>query len=157
MRQLMPLILCSFLLLGAAGLPAQSWASGGGSEAKKGDKEKEKDSGPVFGAGDLVYVKLEPMVIPVISDNGAQQLVTFIIQLHVKNFSAADKLRSRLPQLTDAIFTALYGGLGQGSLRTGHQINIPKVKRRIVEAVDKTIEPNLIEDVLLGGIGQRML
>ena len=152
-----PLMICLTMLGISCLLPLSLAHASGAAKAEQGEEGAEKGKSGGFGAGDLVYVKLEPMVVPVISDNGAQQLVTFMIQLHVKDFNAADKLRSRMPQLTDAIFTALYGGLGQGSLRIGHQVNLPKVKKRIVEAVDKAIEPNLIEDVLLGGVGQRVL
>ena len=151
MLRLFLCLIAGVILLGAA--PPVVLASGGGESAggKEGEEEK-KDR-----RGDLNYVRMEPMVIPVISDNGAQQLVTFIIQLQVKDFSAAERLQSRMPQLTDAIFTALYGGLGQGSLRQGHQVVIPKVKKRIIDAVDKTFEPGLVEDVLIGGVGQRVL
>lgn len=143
--------------------PMAAHASGGGGgdgghKSSGGDGESEKKGGGKEAqAGDLLYVRLEPMVLPVITDNGAQQLITLLIQLQVKDFAAQERLQMRMPQLTDAIFTALYGGLGQGSLRQGHLVNIAKVKRRIIEAVDKAIAPNLIDEVLIGGVGQRML
>ena len=130
-----------------------------GDEAKD-TKSKGKGDGAIFGGrfkGDNIYVHIEPLVLPIITDNGAEQLVTVLIDLQVRNFDAADNVHSNMPRVRDAIMQALYGGLADGALRTGNMLNIPKVKNRISSSIEKALGPNLVDDVLIQAIAQRKL
>lgn len=130
-----------------------------GDEAKD-TKSKGKGDGAIFGGrfkGDNIYVHIEPLVLPIITDNGAEQLVTVLIDLQVRNFDAADNVHSNMPRVRDAIMQALYGGLADGALRTGNMLNIAKVKSKISASLEKTLGQNLIDDVLIQAIAQRKL
>ncbi len=127
----------------------------GGEEGAKPKKGSEDVSGGRF-AGDPVYVHITPMVLPVISDQGVEQLVTIIIDVEVKDFDVADNMHTNMPRVKDALMRALYGGLGQGSLRDGKLVNVNRVKSRASAALHEVVGDG-IRDVLVQGIAQRML
>lgn len=123
----------------------------------KPKKDGPKDvSGGRF-VGDPVYVHLAPMVMPVISDDGVEQIVTFQIDIEVKDFDVADHIHTIMPRVVDALMQSLYGGLGQGSLRRGKLVDVSKVKAKATAALDNIIGPDNIRDVLIQGVAQRML
>lgn len=139
------------------GEEGQEGSGNGGGQISNNTKKKGEDdvSGGRF-AGDPVYVHLSPMVMPIITDNGAEQLVTFTIDIQVKDFDTADNIHSNMPRVVDALMQALYGGLGQGSLRNGKMVDVAKIKAKATEAITSVIGDG-IKDVLIQGVSQRML
>lgn len=124
----------------------------GGEKKKKGD---EDISGGRF-AGDPIYVHIAPMILPIISNQGAEQLVTVIIDVEVKDFDAADKMHTDMPKVRDALMRALYGGLGQGSLRNGKLVDVAKVKEKASAALREVMGDG-VKQVLVQGVSQRIL
>lgn len=124
----------------------------GGGKPKKGN---EDISGGRF-AGDPVYVHLAPMVMPIISDQGVEQLVTIVIDVEVKDFDVADSMHTNMPKVQDALMRALYGGLGQGSLRNGKLVNVDRIKSKATVALRDVLGDG-VREVLIQGIAQRML
>ncbi len=127
---------------------------------EEGESKEKQDKKSITGgklAGDPVYVHLQPIIMPVIDKNGAQQLVVLVIDLQVRNFDVADKLHANMPRVNDAILQALYGGLGEGTLRDGHLVNVVRVKKKIAKTIEKVLGPDLVTDVLIQAISQRML
>ncbi len=148
-----------FLMLGVLTLatPLHSFAAEESGGEGGGDKKKGDDvSGGRF-RGDPIYVHISPMVLPVINDTGVEQLVTLIIDVQVKDFNAADDMHTNMPKVMDALMRSLYGGLGQGTLRNGKLVNVAKVKNKAIGAVGEVIGPDNVLDVLVQGVGQRML
>lgn len=142
-------------------------------DAPKGEASKEKEapageegaskpkgskdvSGGRF-AGDPVYVHLAPMVLPVISDAGVEQIVTLQIDVEVKDFDVADAMHSNMPRVMDALMRALYGGLGRGNLRQGKLVDVTKVKTKATAALDEAVPGGGVLNVLIQGVSQRML
>jgi flagellar FliL protein len=127
------------------------------SDEESGGKKKgpEDVSGGRF-AGDPVYVHIAPMVLPVISDQGVEQLITILIDVEVKDFDVADNMHANMPRVMDALMRSLYGGLGQGSLRNGKLVDVAKVKARATAALNEVIGDG-IREVLIQGVAQRML
>lgn len=133
---------------------------GGKEEGKKEEGGKDKKSEDVTGgrfAGDPVFVHLAPMVMPVISDSGVEQLVTIVIDIEVSSFETADKIHANMPRVMDALMRHLYGGLGQGSLRKGKLVDVSKVKSKAVAALKEVLGEDGIKNVLVQGVSQRML
>jgi len=122
-------------------------------EGKKGDADT---SGGRF-AGDPIYIHMTPMVLPVINDNGVEQLITLILDVQVTNFDAADAMHSNMPRVEDALMRALYGGFGEGSLRNGKLVDVAKVKSKAVAAVGEVIGVENVRDVLIQSVSQRLL
>lgn len=124
-----------------------------------GEKGKKKPEGVVGGrfAGDPIYVHIAPMVMPVISDAGVEQLVTIVLDIEVKDFDTADNLHSNMSKVMDALMRGLYGGLGQGSLRKGKLVDVAKVKTKATLALREVLGEDSIKNVLVQGVSQRML
>ena len=127
--------------------------SGEGGKSKKGGDDV---SGGRF-TGDPIYVHIAPLVLPVIADNGVEQLVTISFDVQVKDFDTADDLHANMPRVMDALMRALYGGFGEGTLRKGKLADVNKVKNKAIEAVGEVVGSDKIIDVLVQGVSQRML
>jgi hypothetical protein len=97
------------------------------------------------------------MVLPVITDNGAEQIVTLVIDIEVKDFDTADNLHTQMAKVNDSLLRGLYGGLSEGDLRNGKIVNIGKVKNRATAAIGAVVGKDNIRDVLIQGIAQRVL
>jgi len=97
------------------------------------------------------------MILPIVGDDGAEQIVTLLIDLQVKDYSVSEKIRQKMPRVQDTILRSLYGGLGDGSLRQGDQVDIVKIKGKIRAAIDASMGEKVIDDVLIQAVGQRTL
>jgi flagellar basal body-associated protein FliL len=169
-------VLCFALAFGAGQGVSVSYASGHGGGAKsekkeggeKGEKGEKKDAkkggsaedGEIIGGrfdGDPIYVRMRPLVLPVITNDGIEQLVTLALDVRVKDEDTADILHKNMPRLTDSLLRALYGGIDEGSLKNGKLVNLEKIKVRAVSAVSELVPRDKIVDVLIEGIAQRML
>ncbi len=145
--RLLSRFLLTFLLVFSLSPCFSAWASGA---AKKEGADKPAD-------GEPVYVHLKPIVLPIISDYGAEQLVNLIIDLEMKDFETATMLDNNKPRLHDAIIRGLYGGLADGSMRNASALNIPKIKKKIRDVVNETFGEGSVKDVLFQDIAQRKL
>ncbi|MDX2029013.1 MAG: hypothetical protein SFW62_10340 [Alphaproteobacteria bacterium] len=132
---------------------------GGGKtdEGEEGDAKKgDSVSGGRF-AGDPIYVRLPVLILPIISETGVQQLVTMQIVIEVKDFGVGDDVHSNIPRVMDSLMRALYGGLGQGSLRNGYMLDVNKVKAKATAAIQEVVGAGNVRRVLLENVSQRML
>jgi flagellar basal body-associated protein FliL len=136
--------------------PPAATAEAGDGEGDKTKKKSADVSGGRFN-GDPIYVRLSPMVLPIINDEGVEQLVTLQITLDVKDFDTADTIHTYMPRVTDALMQALYGGLGEGSLQNGKLVDVAKVKAKAMTAVASIVGADGVHDVLITDVGQRML
>lgn len=164
---LLVILLCSVCLSwpvlaqegeGRSAKKTESTTPESGAEPSSKDKKKEGDqdiSGGRF-KGDPVYVHLSPMVLPIIADNGVEQLVTIQIDVEVKDFDVADNIHTNMPKVRDSLMRALYGGLGAGSLRNGKLVDVTRVKNKAFAALNETIGSGVV-DVLIQNVAQRML
>jgi flagellar protein FliL len=121
------------------------------------DAANAKTKKDTEGANGTLYIHLQPMIVPVIGANGAEQLVTLLIDLQVKEPAISSKIRSKMPRVQDSILRALYGGLGDGSLRQGQLVDIAKIKNKIGKAVDTSVGEHVVDEVLIQAVAQRML
>ena len=157
--------LIGLLIFGVAQVTASSCAFAEAAAAEPKKKEESKEDKPkttdgVVGgrfAGDPIYVHIQPMVLPVINENGVEQLVTIIMDIQVKDFDSADELHSNMPRVMDALMRGLYGGLGDGVLRNGKLADVSKIKTKAIAAVGEVIPVAKIQDVLIQSISQRLL
>ena len=168
----LPFVFACFLAVGGWCIAASSHAfaaeesstkggEGGKAEGGKSDsKGKKKEGDEVMGgrfAGDPVYVHIAPIVLPVINENGVEQLVTILLDVQVKDMDAATALHSNMPRVRDALMRNLYGGLGQGALRNGKLVSVGKVKTKAIAAICDILGKENVRDVLVQGVSQRML
>ena len=142
--------------------PAKPSASADTSESSSKAPKDAKDkkgggSGLHFGSNDQPYVHVDPIVLPLINGNGAEQLITAVIDLQVKNYDAVDHIHDNMPRVRDAIVQALYSGVGDGSLLIGGMIDVVKAKARVLAALEKALGPDVVTAVLVQEIAQRKL
>ena len=146
-----------------SGEAAKTEKTEGGDKAEAGDKKdakKSKGSDVVTGgrfSGDPIYVHIRPMFMPVVTDNGAEQIVTLMVDLRVDNMNVANSFQDNMPRVRDALMQVLYGGLSNGSLRQGQLIDVAKVKEKISGAIAKVMGPEAVQEVLIQAIAQRRM
>jgi flagellar basal body-associated protein FliL len=144
-------------LLTAKAFASASKSEGEKDKGKKGESNEEEDiSGGRF-EGDPIYVHVKPLILPIINDQGVEQIVSVIVDVHVKDSETADALHKNMPRVIDALLRHLYGGLDDGSLSKGKLVNVARVKARAIRAVSEIVEKDKVVDVLIQGVSQRML
>lgn len=116
---------------------------------------KASESGGL--GGSKVYVSIGPIILPVITDDGPQQIVTMIVSLQVNDTNDSDKVRQQLPRLIDSYMRALYGKLDSNSMRNGVVIDVDFVKRKVTKATEEIMGKGVVEDVLIQAISQRQV
>jgi flagellar protein FliL len=154
---LLLLLLGCGAVLSAGSAMAESDAHGGG-EAPSGDAHGggDKKEGGLFSSGPT-YIKLDPIIMPVMTSKGPQQLITMLIALQVKDLATSDKVREKLPKVTDAMIRSLYGQIDESKMHGGQIVDLDFVKTRITKAADSIMGPGVIDDVLIQAVSQRLL
>ncbi len=159
-KSFLPFLFLVFSALGVAQTwPTLSLAAEHGAKTE-GEKSEGKGDKNITGGrfeGDPIYVRIAPMTLPIINDNGVEQIVSVIVTVQVKDLDSANVLHKNMPRATDSLLRHLYGGLDEGSVRKGKLVNIPKIKKKAVEAIAEIVERKNIVDVLVEGVAQRML
>jgi flagellar basal body-associated protein FliL len=157
------LIVAYFLLSVPIAIASEHGEGGGEGEPKKAEGEGSKKSagdnlisGGRF-SGDPIYIHLQPMFVPIITASGAEQIVTLLVDLKVKNMTIADNIHENMPRVRDALMQSLYGGLGSGTLRNGKIVDVTRVKQKISGAMANLMGEDIVEEVLIQGISQRKL
>lgn len=154
-------VLFAFLAGSSSFAYASDHGGGGhGGESKPAEKKGEDSGEGVTGGkfeGDPAYVRLQPVIFPIISDRGAEQIVTLLIQLQSKDFDTATKMHEKMPKLKDAILQALYGGLSDGKMRNAYMLDLEKIKANIKSTVNRVFGEGSVVDVLIQAVAQRKL
>lgn len=156
-KSLLPLaVLCLFGLTSFAVTPYAVASEKKAAQEKGEEKGAEEITGGRF-SGDPIYVHIRPMVLPVINEEGVQQIVSLILAIHVKDQKTAERLHKNMPRVIDALYRDLYGALGEGALTDGKMANIRKIKNKSVQAISGLVGRENVVDVLVQAVSQRML
>jgi flagellar basal body-associated protein FliL len=149
----------------AAEHASEAPAGDGGHKAEKPKKStahpagegapKASESGGL--GGSKVYVTIGPIILPIINDDGPQQIVTMIVSLQVKDTNDSDLVREQLPRLIDGFMRALYGKLDANTMHHGTVVDIDFVKRKVTRAATEIMGKGIVEDVLILGVSQRQV
>lgn len=110
--------------------------------------KKEESSG-------TEYVKLDPLILPIIDGNGVQQIVSLVVALEVAGVFEADKVKDMSPKLTDAYITDMYGVLNEQVALRGGVIQVSLIKARLLSVTDKIMGKDIVSSVLLQVVQQR--
>lgn len=113
--------------------------------------------GAYAGGKDPVYINLPPLMIPIINDYGAQQIVAMLIDLHIDTLENAEIIRSKDPVLKDALVVAMYEGLSNGTMRNANALDIIEIKNQIKKTVNEMFEGEPVLAVLIQAVAQRKL
>lgn len=117
---------------------------GHGEAGKHGEK---KDEGPTF-------VKLDPVVVPVMDSEGAAQVISLMISLEVAGEDGAAKVTALQPRIKDAFIQDLYGVVNNPAAMDKGVLNVGYVKKRLQMISAKVMGEGVVNDVLLQMVQQ---
>lgn len=122
--------------------------------------ETPKEGEEAVPKGEFDYIQLSPLYFPVISKNGASQMVSIVVSLEVTNEDdVLEKVNYLKPKITDAYIQAMYGRFsqGRGFMDDGNTIDVSSLKSKLTDATYKIVEPGVVHDVLLQIVQQRRI
>jgi flagellar basal body-associated protein FliL len=103
-----------------------------------------------------IFVKINPINIPVIRKNGTTSVLALDIIAEVKNDKDREKVEAIRPKLRDTFIRALYGSLETNKLVTSDGIlDIERVKSRLMKSSLYVMKEPMITDLLLNGVNHR--
>lgn len=126
-------------VLGSALFVSNAYAAGK-SEKEEGGKE---------------YVKLQPLMVPIIDNYGVSQIVSLVVSLEVDGVFAADKVKAMSPRLTDAYIQNMYGAMSESMGIKNGVIQVLYIKKRLNEVTEEVLGDDLHAEVLLQVVQQR--
>lgn len=105
--------------------------------------------------GGKEFVKLDPLILPIIDEDGVQQVVNLVVTLEVDSLSDADKVKAMRPRLTDAYIEDMYGILHKHAALKGGIIQISMIKKRLNDITSHIMGDEIHANVLLQHVQQR--
>lgn len=128
--------------------PAQASA---GDEAKKAHDSKEKDE-----HAKLEYVELDPLILPIVDNDGVSQIVSLVVSLEIEKPENVAKVNEMTPRLKDAYIQDMYGALNRHAALKGGVIQVGVIKKRLNKVTDDVMgDSEIVHDVLLQVVQQR--
>ena len=104
-----------------------------------------------------VYVEFNPIMLPVLGDDGIDQFFSVLVTLEVADASDADRVIAMAPRLNDAHLTALYGSLNAEDITENGILDLRQVKRRLVNVSNQVLGREIVQDALIQTVSQRFL
>lgn len=95
------------------------------------------------------YVAMAPILLPIIDSDGRTQTVSIVVSLQVADDLQANQVRNRLPLLTDAFLSDMYGTLSRQAAMEGGVLRVSMVKERLKTVTARVMPGGVVEDVLL--------
>lgn len=138
--------------------PAQAAAGGEevGDAAKAHDEAKKAEGSGGHGEGGAVeYVKLDPLILPIIDNNGVTQVISLVVAIEVSSAEDKDTVTKLVPRITDAFIQDMYGELGKQAAMKGGVIQVSVIKERLNQITAKVLGSDIHTDVLLQVVQQR--
>jgi flagellar protein FliL len=124
---------------------------------EKAEDHAAKDEGGKGEHGEAkgpTYVKMEPMVVPIIDNDGVTQVVSMVITFEVKDDPAAAEVEHMKPRIKDAFIQNLYGMLNQQAIMEKGVIKVGYIKKRLTDISAKVMGDDVIKEVLLQTVQQ---
>lgn len=160
--RMMIIAVAALLVLGGGGAGAyfyfsqQAEASAGPEGEAHGDKHAKKEEKEHKDKSHYEFVELDPLILPIVDNNGVSQTVSMVIALEVPDSSAASKVEMLAPKLKDAFIQDMYGMLNRHAALKGGVIQVGAIKKRLNKISDKVMgDEEVVHDVLLQVVQQR--
>lgn len=151
------LAIMAVLVLGGGGAGAyfyfnQPVEAASDKDKKEDKKAKEGDEKDTKAAH---FVRLDPLILPIVGKNGVSQTVSMVVVIEVPNDKYRETVRSLSPRLKDAYIQDLYGVLNhQAALRNG-VVQVAAVKTRLKKITERVLGEKNVKDVLLEVVQQK--
>ena len=121
-------------------LGAQPAQAGGG-----GDKDVDTVAEKYWGS----TVKMDPMILPIIDNNGVSQTISFVVTLEAIDVEAAKEAREISPRLASKYWHDIYDFLNKKASLQGGEIEIDYMKRRIYQVTSEVMGRDIIDDIIV--------
>ncbi len=128
---------------GGVGYASSAWAA-----------EPVADHGKEGEGNNPSYVKLDPLVVPIVNDDGASQVVSLLITLEVMAATDIPKIETLKPRVKDAMIINLYGLLNERAAVQNGVLQVSYVKKHLTAAIEKVVGEGVLKDVLLQMVQQ---
>ena len=122
--------------------------------AKHAKKEKKKEKDGHAGSS-VSFVRMDPLVLPIIDDQGVSQVISLVIVLEVKDQYLATEVRRMSPRLKDAYIQDMYGVLNRHAALDGGVLKVAEIKNRLNRISQNVMGDDVVKDVLLEVVQQR--
>jgi len=106
-------------------------------------------------SGEGQYVKMQPLLLPIIDEDGVQQVVSMVVAIEVMGSVNADKVKAMKPKLADAYIQNMYGILNKHAALKGGVIQVKMIKAKLNSITTDIIGHDIESDVLLQVVQQR--
>jgi flagellar FliL protein len=106
-------------------------------------------------AKNLRFVKLDPIILPIIDETGVTQVVTLVVSLEVDGDENAEYAQSLTPRLKDAFIQDMYGVLNRKASMEGGMVKVNQLKARLNRLSSNVLGEDKVNDVLLQVVNQR--
>lgn len=116
-----------------------------------------EEEAPKKAAGtEFLFVKMNPISIPVIRKNGTTSMLALDILAEVKDEDAKEKVEASKPRLRDAFIRALYGNLETNKMvREDGALDMDMVRKRLLQGSLYVLKEPAITDILFSGVNHR--
>ena len=158
------ILLLAIVLIGAGGaggyffFQKQAVASLGPEKADKLADKLARDKAARLSkeeAKSLRFVKLEPIILPIIDGNGVNQVVTLILTLEVNSEENEKYVEALKPRLKDAYIQDMYGVLNKTASLDHGVVKIDEIKDRLNKISAQVLGEKKVNGVLLQVVNQR--
>ncbi len=106
-------------------------------------------------SGYFEYVELDPLILPIIDNNGVSQTVSVVVALELKGTFARARAETLEPKLKDAFIQDMYGVLNKHAALKGGVLQVGMLKKRLTHVSKKILGEDDVNDVLLQVVQQR--
>ncbi len=114
-------------------------------KAKKSDSE----------GGSAEYVKMDPLVLPILNDDGVYQILNLVLVIEVGGINDADKVKAKKIRLNDAYIQNMYGMLNEYDAIRNGIIQVSVIKDRLGVITDEVMNGEVHTEILLQVVQQR--
>lgn len=105
--------------------------------------------------GSVEYVKLDPLVLPIIDQDGVYQVLSLAVVIEVGGVNDADKIKAKAPRLKDAYIQDMYGILNENAALKGGVVQVNIIKKRLNYITHEVMGDDVETEVLLQVVQQR--
>lgn len=130
-----------------------------GAEIEKGHEEAKAEKHAKKGGGghgaEAFYVELDPLILPIVDNDGVSQVVSLVIAIEVEDDATKKEFEAQIPRLKDAYIQEMYGVLSKHAALKGGVLQVTYLKERLNQISAKVLGDEKYFDVLLQVVQQR--
>jgi flagellar FliL protein len=102
------------------------------------------------------FVRLDPLILPIVNRSGLSQVVSIVVALEVKDKHDAEYVKNMQPRIKDAFIQEMYGVIHSPlGMQDGNVIKVSVLKSRLGRVGKQVLGDDIVQDVLLQVVQQR--